>query len=69
MDANFNGVVYPSRLSATGRLIAVFGAAGSTEPPENVIDVRPIQPDELERLGTRVVDVPDDDELTFVDLE
>jgi hypothetical protein len=68
-EATFDGIVYPARHGVAGKLIAVFGRAGSTEPPEHVAEVVPISEQELEALGTRVLAVPGDDDLDIVDLE
>jgi hypothetical protein len=64
--AAFDGVVYPSR-HAAGRLIALFGAAGSTGPPERLAEAHPITREALQAIGVRVLPVPSDGELDFVD--
>lgn len=64
--AGFDGVVYPARNSPSGKVIAVFGAAGSIDPPENLVEALPIQPEDLEAVGTRVrsADGKDDRDMT-----
>lgn len=60
VDAAFDGIVYRARHSPSGRLIAVFGEAGSTGPPRLVAEPSPIPQKELEALGVHVVPVPAD---------
>jgi RES domain-containing protein len=64
--AGFSGVVYPASHTASGRLVALFGVAGSTEPLSSVgVVTRALTPGDIEALGAAIQPRPSDDDLDF----